>query len=142
MWRQASDDAQEPVLEIAEVWAAGARADNEIYDEMKSRLGKLKESNQPQAKPLIDVIEQLGRLYSDIEAHPEPEVPLALPEWLARGLAENLHLTHEQTSRLAEEQAQQLMMEHWAGGSRRLAEAVGSNCRRIRSPTIRTPITC
>lgn len=116
VWRQTSDDAHDPVLEIAEVWAAGARADNEIYDEMKIRLDRLKESNQPQAKPLIDVIEQLGRLYSNIEARPEPEVPLALPEWLARGLAENLHMSREQISNLTESQAQQLMMEHWAKG--------------------------
>lgn len=113
VWRETSDDTHDPVLEIAEVWAAGARADSEIYDEMKSRLDKLKASDHPQAKPLIAVIEQMGRLYAGINAHPEPELSTALPEWLARGLAENLHLPQEEINGLTEEQAQKLMMEHW-----------------------------
>lgn len=113
VWRVTSDDTHEPVLEIAEVWAAGARADSEIYDELKGRLAKLKASDQPQAKPLFDVIMQMGRLYEGIKAHPEPAPPVALPEWLARGLTEDLHLTHEEIGHLTEEQAQKLMMEHW-----------------------------
>lgn len=55
----------------------------------------------------------MGRLYAGINAHPEPAPPVALPEWLARGLEEDLHLTQEEISHLTEEQAQKLVMEHW-----------------------------
>lgn len=114
VWRETVDEAHDPVLEIAEVWAAGARADSEIYAEMTLRLEKLENSGHPQARPLAEVIEQLGRLYEDIDAHSEPELAPGIPEWLARGLAENLHLTEDEIESLTLEQAQKLLTEHWA----------------------------
>ena len=38
VWRETTDVRNNPVLDISEIWAAGAREDGEIYSEMKRRV--------------------------------------------------------------------------------------------------------
>lgn len=114
VWREASDDSRDPVLDIAEVWAAGVRADSEVYGEMEARLDKLKSSGTPQALALVEVIDKMGALFRNIEAHPEPQPVIALPAWLVQGLIENLHMTEDEVAQLTEDEAQALLMAHWS----------------------------
>lgn len=116
IWRKTIDEKHRPVLEIAEVWAAGARSDDEIYIEMKSRLAKLKEQGSPQARPLVDVLESLSKHYSKVRALPEPARPENLPDWLIQGLKAELHLTDDEIADLSQDQAHQMMMDHWSRG--------------------------
>lgn len=114
VWRETTDPEHKPVLDIAEVWAAGVRNDSEVYAEMKDRLAKLKAAGTPQALSLVEVIEKMGSLFKDIEAHPEPSVAPALPGWLSQGLIENLHMTEAEIAVLAEDEAKNLLMQHWS----------------------------
>lgn len=114
IWRQTTDDDHQPVLEIAEVWAVGARSDDEIYLEMKTRVDKLKRQATPRAKPLVDVLEALGKRYSKVPAQPEPTPHKPLPTWLADGLRSELHMSETELSALTEEQAHQMMIDHWS----------------------------
>ncbi len=59
IWRLFKESNGQMVIEIAEVWAIGARSDDEIYKEMKRRLSKSKPS--PATKSLEQVIEILDR---------------------------------------------------------------------------------
>lgn len=114
IWRHAQDENHQPVLEIAEVWAIGARSDNEIYTEMTTRVATLKKHENPATRPLIDVLEDLGDRYSRISAQPEPNHPEQLPVWLAQGLRSELHLSEAEVATLSQEQAHQMMIDHWS----------------------------
>lgn len=114
VWRETTDVRNNPVLDISEIWAAGAREDREIYSEMKRRVEKARKAGHPQAKPLAEVLEHMGRLYSDIPATLEPTQPAGLPDWLVRGLREELHLPMEEIANLSEPDAQRLMVKHWS----------------------------
>lgn len=113
VWRRTADESQRPVLDIAEVWAAAVRADGEIYEEMARRVQQLKDTGGPETRPLIKVIEGMGRLFSDIEAQPEPS-PNALPAWLVQALRESLHLSSDDIAQLNQIEAQQLLTEYWS----------------------------
>ncbi|SES15904.1 hypothetical protein [Corynebacterium cystitidis] len=113
MWRETTDESHQPVLEIAEIWAVGARADSEIYDEIVHRVRQLKESRHPHARALADVIKELGRFYGGVGAHPEPSLTHALPPWLVEALENQLHLSSEKIQTLNEDEAKQLLIEHW-----------------------------
>jgi mRNA interferase RelE/StbE len=114
VWQETTDQAHRPVLEIAEVWAVGARADSEVYAELTRRVEQLKTSGHPQVRALVDVIEQMGRLYGEVDAHPKPSPPPELPSWLAEGLRTQLHLSRDAIEALSEQEAKQLLMEHWS----------------------------
>lgn len=113
VWREVTDEAHHPVLEIAGIWAVGVRADSEIYDEMMLRVNRLKNAGDSQARALVAVIEDMGRLYAGIDAHPEPSPTSTLPTWLVQALQENLHLRADIINTLSQEEAQQLLAEHW-----------------------------
>lgn len=114
IWRETVDEDHCPVLDIAEVWAAGAREDAEVYAEMQARVDRLRRDGHPQAQALDAVIRKMGRLYQGIRAQPEPEEQPSLPDWLATGLKAELRLTDEEIAGLSEAEAQQLMVRHWS----------------------------
>ena len=57
VWRITHDDLGATVIEVAEVWAVGARADAEVYAEMVSRVESLPKT--PMTLTLVEVIERL-----------------------------------------------------------------------------------
>lgn len=113
VWRVCTDNNHVPVLEIAEVWAAGARADSAVYEEVTKRFKQLKHTEKLSTHPLNEVVAILGRRYTDVEPHPEPNPPEELPKWLSQALATELHFPQEEISALDKEQAQRLLTEHW-----------------------------
>jgi mRNA interferase RelE/StbE len=114
VWRVTEDADSEPVLDIAEVWAAGARSDGAVYAELTERVARARASDDIRVRALAAVVVELGRLYESVDAAPEPRRGSALPEWLARGLSEVLHLTEEQIAILSVEEAQQRLAAHWS----------------------------
>lgn len=118
IWRETTDTEHRPVLDIAEVWAAGAREDAEVYREMKERVLELKRGRHPQVHALETIVEHMGRLYQGIRASPEPApepMPTpALPDWLVAGLKNELHLTDDRIAELTEQEAHQLMIRYWS----------------------------
>lgn len=79
IWRVGEDEAGALVVDVAEVWAVGARSDGSVYDEMRSRVAALPRT--PQTLALADVVGRLGRVATGIRSQPEPVEP-AVPAWL------------------------------------------------------------
>ena len=112
VWRITEDATGIPILDISEVWAVGARSDGAVYDELTSRVARM--GDDPKIRPLKDVIIQMGRLYKSVEATAEPSRTPSLPEWMETALKDQLHLSSQEISRLTEQQAQKMLMEHWS----------------------------
>lgn len=68
------------VVEIAEVWAVGARRAGAVYEEAAARLAGLPAS--PPTEALMDVVISLGKLAGGVQPTPPRRVEAALPEWL------------------------------------------------------------
>ena len=114
IWRHTQDENHQPILEIAEVWAIGARSDNEIYTEMTSRVATLKNTTtRPpgHSSTCSKISETDTHVFS---AHPEPKQPEQLPAWLAQGLRSELYLSDAEIAALSQEQAHQMMIDHWS----------------------------
>ncbi len=114
VWRVTEDDQHDPVLDIAEVWAAGARADDQVYRELTARVERAGANPSPRVRALAAVIAEMGRLYSNVTAADEPARGREFPEWLANGLAEVLHLTDREIAGLSVEEGQRRLTEHWS----------------------------
>lgn len=113
VWRVTEDADGTPIFDVSEVWAIGARADSEIYDELRARLARI--GDNPTLQPLKEVISAMGRLYESIEAAPELVRNTSLPDWLETALREQLNLGPQAISGLSEAEAQELLMNHWSG---------------------------
>lgn len=114
VWRVTEDDSHDPVLDIAEVWAAGARADEQVYQELSARVERAKGDSRPAVRALAAVVAEMGRLYRSVDAAPEPARGPDFPDWLARGLAEVLHLTEREIAAISVDEAQRRLAEHWS----------------------------
>ena len=116
IWRETRDVDQTPVLVIAEVWAAGARADSEIYKEMNTRLERVRSVGHPAAHELAAVLERLGKRYFDLAPKEEPKSTTQLPGWLVEALRANLQLSSDELTTLTQDEAQRLLAEYWSRG--------------------------
>ncbi len=70
VWRITYDDSGTPIVDIAEVWAVGARSDSEVYQEMRGRVESLPPN--PQTETLAEVIEILEERASRKRTAPKP----------------------------------------------------------------------
>lgn len=107
VWRVSTDESGATVIDIAEVWAVGARADFEIYREMTERVASA-ETNRP-TTALSDVIEILGKAAGTTQASQEPAPADPIPDWLAERLERQAGMSEEMISTLTPEKA----MEAW-----------------------------
>lgn len=89
------------VLDIAEVWAAGARADGEIYDEISARLANVADAGLRHA---LHAVVSLLASTSGIEAAVEPSTD-PVPEWLRDRLVNTAGLTADDVATLTGAQA-------------------------------------
>ena len=90
VWRVTTDQAGNQALDIAEVWADGARADAEVYAEMNERVASL--GNSAMTHALSEVIARLGRAAGKVTAAAE-RVQDPVPQWLADRLIHQLRMT-------------------------------------------------
>lgn len=99
------DDTGTVIVDVAEVWAVGARSDREVYDEVSQPVAELRE--QPHTVPLAGALAALGRLTHGLEATPEPsgDVP-KLPTWLVDVLTKVVGMPADGVALLSEKQAQ------------------------------------
>ncbi len=98
VWRVTSDDRRDTVIEIAEVWAAGARTDAEVYDEVRQRVVELGDS--PLSTALSEVIDSLGRHAGGIHAAGEPVIE-SVPDWLAEQLVHTAGLDRDAVAQMS-----------------------------------------
>lgn len=106
VWRVTTDDAGREVVEVAEVWAAGARTDAAVYAEMEGRVADLPAN--PRTQALRDVVELLGKAARGIEAAPEPDGE-PVPQWLVDRLVHTAGFDEDVVRAMAAEEA----METW-----------------------------
>ena len=107
VWRVTRDDAGMVIIDVAEVWAVGARSDAAVYTEMRTRVAQLA-PDQPATPALADVVERLGRIAAGLNPTPEPNVQVAvatLPDWLVDRLRHQVRMPAEQIAGLTLEQA-------------------------------------
>jgi mRNA interferase RelE/StbE len=105
VWRVTHDQVDTVLVDVAEVWAAGARSDAEVYQEMTDRVASL--GADPRAVALTQVLESLGRVAKGIDARPEPALD-PVPDWLVSRLVGKAGHAEDEVRRLAPEQAMQL----------------------------------
>lgn len=109
IWRSKKDESGGQMIEIAQVWAIGARSDSDIYDEMKRRIASAPPS--PQTRALFDVLELFGEKVGDVVATPEP-MDSPAPKWLLDRLEHSVGLHQSQIRGLSVEQAMEIWEEH------------------------------
>ena len=85
VWRVSRDEQGVALVDVAEVWAVGARSDAEVYREMEQRVAELPRTTQ--AVALAEVVDRLGRAASGIRPQSEtPTLEPAVPDWLVENL--------------------------------------------------------
>ncbi len=104
VWRVTTDDLGAEVVEIAEVWAAGARSDGEVYAEMNDRVEALPAS--PRTTQLAEVVGTLGRHAEGISVSGQPGGE-PVPQWLADRLIHSAGISRDQVEGMAAEEAMQ-----------------------------------
>jgi len=104
VWRVTADESGHDVVEIAEVWAAGARSDGDVYAEMNDRVEQL--ADTPQTQALADVIHLLGRSAGDVTAAKQPTSE-PVPDWLADRLVHTAGASREDVMAMSPEEAMQ-----------------------------------
>ncbi|MPZ26343.1 MAG: type II toxin-antitoxin system RelE/ParE family toxin [Micromonosporaceae bacterium] len=103
VWRVSSDESGAVIVDVAEVWAVGARADSEVYDEMRSRAANL--PPEPKTVALGEVIDRLGKVTAGLSATPEPLVAEPVPAWLVKRLTHQVGLTSEAIDHMSLQEA-------------------------------------
>ena len=106
VWRVTHDDSGRPVVDVAEVWAVGARSDSEVYAEMETRVASLPVS--PATVPLAEAIARLGKISQGLagaSAEPEPPDDQAVPGWLVHVLTNVVGMPRAEVQRLTADQA-------------------------------------
>jgi mRNA interferase RelE/StbE len=97
-WRIVYRVTEDKSVEICEIWAVGARADAEVYQEATTRVREA-EAAQPEFVRLSDVVERLGRLAGDIAVRVEA-VREPVPDWLANRLIHTAGISRERVAAL------------------------------------------
>lgn len=102
-WRIVYRINDEGSVEICEIWAVGARADAEVYEEAVARV-KSAADEKPELHKLVDVVERLGKVASHITL-PTVAVREPVPEWLAERLIRTVGMRPEDVVALTLEEA-------------------------------------
>ena len=110
VWRITTDDVGNEIVEIAEVWAAGARSDADVYEEMSRRVAALPQS--PTSIALADVVAILGRSAVGVVAAEEPAVAEPVPEWLAQRLRHQAGISQAEIDTLSAQEAMSVWEAH------------------------------
>lgn len=105
VWRVTHDDSGVIVVDVAEVWAFGARSDAEVYAEVQDRATALEDS--PHAIPLAEALSALGKLAHGLQAAVEPAAD-EIPEWLVHTLVSVVKMPRQEVNRLTPAQAQRI----------------------------------
>lgn len=102
VWRVTSDASGTTTIDVAEVWAAGARAHDEVYEEMEARIASLPGS--PVSVSLAEVLGLLGEASGRVTPATEPTDD-PVPGWLAGRLRHQAGMSASEIESLSPEQA-------------------------------------
>lgn len=103
VWRVTTEERGRLVVEIAEVWAVGARSDGAVYDEMAARIAAMPDG--PARRSMHSVLEQLGRRAKGVQAR-VPREPVTGPEpWLVDRLVHSAGRDRREVEAMTSQQA-------------------------------------
>lgn len=102
IWRVTHEADGTVYVDVAEVWAVGARSDSEVYDEMRTRVAQMPDS--PATLTLADVVERLGNAAQGVTPAVESR-PESVPEWLIARLVASVGLLPEEAASLTRAEA-------------------------------------
>ncbi|MBA3744641.1 MAG: hypothetical protein H0X00_17260 [Sporichthya sp.] len=103
IWRGISDERGMLTVEIAEVWAVGARSDGEVYAEMERRVAAL--GDTPVRRSLEAIVGDLGRAAKAVQVTPVAVAPSAPEPWLVARLVHTAGLERAEILAMTSEQA-------------------------------------
>lgn len=103
VWRTTTDERGRIIVDIAEVWAVGARSDSEVYDEVVERARTL--GNSPVRTSLEKVIADLGKAAKGIQARPVAQAPTRAEPWLVERLVHTAGIPRDQVEAMSSEEA-------------------------------------
>ena len=103
IWRASTDLRGTLTIEIAEVWAVGARSDSEVYSEMTQRVASLGDS--PVRRSLSAVLDELGKRAKGLAARPPQQAPSRPEDWLVDRLVHTAGLNRDDVLAMTSEQA-------------------------------------
>lgn len=98
-WRIVYRETAAGDVEVCEIWAVGARADDEVYREAAARVATM--ASGPTAHALAQVLARLGH------APPPAEAPERLPPWLIERLVHTAGLPAAEVERMTPDEALQ-----------------------------------
>ncbi len=110
VWRVLSDERGALTVEVAEVWAVGARADGAVYAEMTERVASLGDS--PVRRSLSAILDELGRRAKGLQAIPVTVAPSRPEPWLVERLVHTAGLDRDRVLAMTSEQAVDAWTEH------------------------------
>ena len=113
VWRAIPDERGDLTIEIAEVWAVGARADSEVYSEMTERVASLGDS--PVRRSLADILDELGKRAKGLRAQPVHQPPSQPEAWLVDRLVHTAGLRRGDILAMTSEQAVDAWTAHITG---------------------------
>lgn len=107
VWRVTHSDSGGTTIDIAVVWAFGARAEQEVYGEMEDRVAAA--GSSPVTLALSEVLATLGKVAKGLEATTEPDATEPMPKWLRQALIHVVHTPAASVDEMTEDEA----MEVW-----------------------------
>lgn len=114
VWRTVTDVRGTLIVEVAEVWAVGARSDQEVYNEVLERTASLGEG--PVRRALEDVIADLGKAAKGVRAKAVAQPPSRPEQWLIDRLVHTAGLPPERVGVMTSEQAVDAWTEYMVKG--------------------------
>jgi mRNA interferase RelE/StbE len=104
IWRVTHDDTGVIIVDVAEIWAVGARSDADVYDELAQRVKVM--GREPHTMPLAEAIDALGKLAYGLGSQPEPDDEL--PAWLVGVLTSVVGMPAAEVRHLSVTEAQSI----------------------------------
>ena len=109
VWRVTSNERGAVTIEVAEVWAVGARSEGEVYAEMTQRVASLGDS--PVRRSLTATLDELGKRAKGLQATPVA-TPSRPEPWLVDRLVHTAGLDRAAVLAMTSEQAVDAWTEH------------------------------
>ena len=104
VWRVTKDASGSTTITIGEIWAVGARSDDEVYEEMRTRVKSL--GTSPTTQTLASVVELLGRHIDRNTLRPAVEpVNDPVPSWLRERLLHTAKLPESEVDHMTGSEA-------------------------------------
>ncbi len=110
VWRVIEDGSSSPLVEIAEIWAIGARADSAVYQEIRRRIDRLGETPETLAiRSILDRLNQSkGATDEDATESDRSNRSDPVPPWLTARLQRQIGITSAQLETLSGEAAMKI----------------------------------